>query len=116
MSKFKKGLFLGGLLGAGAMWLNTTKRGEELREQFMEHAEEVYDQAKEKVQESETYKELSEKDFREMVEDITDKYAEKANLGSMTKKIIVKFVSKQWPGIEAEIKEIEEKNQEDKDS
>ncbi len=26
MGKFKKGLFLGGLLGAGLMWLNATKK------------------------------------------------------------------------------------------
>ena len=38
MGTFKKGLFFGGLLGAGLMWLNTTKQGRELRENMLNYA------------------------------------------------------------------------------
>ena len=31
MGKFKKGFLFGGLLGAGIMWMSTTKKGREVR-------------------------------------------------------------------------------------
>ncbi|MEK7084784.1 MAG: hypothetical protein AAB932_06120, partial [Patescibacteria group bacterium] len=52
MGKFKKGLFLGGILGAGLMWLNTTTRGKEKREEIFDHAAEIYRRVKEEIKDS----------------------------------------------------------------
>jgi len=35
MGNFKKGLFLGGLLGAGLMWLNVTPKGREMKAKLL---------------------------------------------------------------------------------
>jgi gas vesicle protein len=105
MNKFNKGLFLGGLLGAGAMWLNTTENGRDLRKKFIEHVENVYKLLKDKIQQTESYQELSRQDFKELLNEIAEKYADRKNLSNMTKKIIVEVINKHWEGIEAEIEQ-----------
>ncbi len=108
MGKFSKGVFLGSLLGAGAMWLNTTQRGKKLRSKFLDHAENVYEEVKNKVQENETYQELSEKKFKQIIEDVTEKYADREELSSMTKKIIVRLINNHMNSMKAELKEVEQ--------
>lgn len=111
MGKLSKGIFLGSLLGAGAMWLNTTEKGKNLRDSFIDHAENVYEQVKQKVQETETYQDLSEKEFKQIIENVTEKYANKKKLGSMTKKVIVRLINKHMNSLKAEIKEAEKENE-----
>ena len=108
MGKFSKGVFLGSLLGAGAMWLNTTQRGKKLRSKFLDHAENVYKEVKEKIQENETYQELSEKKFKQIIEDVAEKYADKEELSSMTKKVIVRLINNHMDSMKAELKEVEQ--------
>lgn len=107
MGNFSKGIFLGSLLGAGAMWLNTTEKGKNMRDKFINHAENVYEEVKQKVQDTETYQDLSEKDFREVIEQVAEKYANKKELSDMTKKVIVRLVNNHIDSIKAEIKEVE---------
>ncbi len=49
MGSFKKGLFLGGLLGAGLVWLNTTVKGKQIREKILVHADALYIELKESI-------------------------------------------------------------------
>ncbi len=61
MGKFKKGLFMGGLLGAGMMWLNTTKKGKETRDKLIDQSAEVYALLKDNILASDQYKNLYKK-------------------------------------------------------
>ncbi len=53
MGKFKKGIFLGGLLGAGLMWLNATPKGKEMRSKLMESMNPLYEELKESLKQLE---------------------------------------------------------------
>jgi len=99
MGKFKAGIFLGGLLGAGLMWLNVTKKGRELREQILDHAAKVYAAIKEKVKTSEQYKNLNKNEYVKLVKEYVDKYAIENGLAEKVKNIIVKVVSSQYGNI-----------------
>ena len=105
MSKFKKGLFLGGLLGAGAMWLYTTKQGEDLRNKAYEHGEEVYSLVKEKIKESDAYKSMSEKEYVQKVRELVDDYSKEKSLSSATKEMIVTLVGGHWDRMKKDIED-----------
>jgi len=49
MGRFKKGLFLGGLIGAGLMWLNATVKGKEYRAKIIAHLDPLYRELKESI-------------------------------------------------------------------
>ena len=104
MGKFKKGLFFGGLLGAGMMWLNTTKKGKQLREQMLEHSVEVYINLKKELLASDNCKKLTKNKYIKMVQEYVDKYAVKNELTDNLKKMIVKVVAGQWNQLKEEIK------------
>jgi gas vesicle protein len=103
MGKFKKGLFLGGLLGAGLTWLNTTKKGREVREKLLDHSAEVYLELKDKVLASETWDKMTKKDFIAMARETVDKYAVKNGLADKAKKSVVKLVGTQWGQLQKEV-------------
>lgn len=86
------------------MWLNTTDKGKKLRDQFIEHAENVYDEVKNKVQNSETYQELSDQEFKQKIREVADKYADKKGLSDMTRRMIVRLINNHLDSIKAEIK------------
>ena len=96
MGRFKKGLFLGGLLGAGAMWLNTTKKGKETRAQMLDVAGKVYQEVKEKVVHSEAFDTMSKSAFVAKVSEIVDKYAIENGLADNVKKTVTKLVGAQY--------------------
>lgn len=103
MGKFKKGLFLGAVLGAGAALMNTTKKGKEVRDKMLDNAAEVYVDLKDKISKSKTWKDMKKKDFVVLVEEMVDKYAVKNGMADKTKKAVVKLVSTQWKNLQEEL-------------
>lgn len=104
MGKFKKGMFLGGLLGAGLMWLSVTKKGKEVREQILDQAAEVYAKVKVQVLASAQYKNLTQSKFVQLVQEYVDKYAIQTGMAANVKNMVVKIVSSQWKNIQEELK------------
>jgi gas vesicle protein len=102
MGTFKKGIFFGGLLGAGLMWLNTTKRGKELRNAMLDHAAEVYEEVKTKITKSKSWKKLSKNEYVRMVEDAVNTYAVEHNLPDSMRDMVEKIVKAQWKKIKGE--------------
>lgn len=101
MGKFKAGLFLGGLLGAGLVWLNLTPKGRETRDQMLDHSAKIYAALKEKVQASDQYKDLSKNEYVKLVKEYVDKYAIENGLAEKVKNVIIKVVSAQYNTIKA---------------
>lgn len=104
MGKFNKGLFLGGLLGAGLMWLSTTKKGKEVREQMLDHAAEVYVKIKKEVLNSSQYQDLSKNKYVQLVKEYVDKYAVENGLAENVKNMVVKVVTSQWSKLREDLK------------
>lgn len=105
MGKFKKGLFLGGLLGAGLMWLSTTKKGREVREQILDHAAKIYVKVKEQVLVSPQYENFTKNEYVQMVKEYVDKYAIQNGLADSVKNMIVKIVSLQWNNLQSDLED-----------
>jgi gas vesicle protein len=99
MGKFKAGLFFGGLLGAGLMWLNVTESGRKTRDELLDHAAKIYADLKEKIQSSPQYKDLTKNQYVQMVKEYVDKYAIENGLAEKIKNIIVKVVSSQYKNL-----------------
>jgi len=104
MGKFKKGLCLGGLLGAGLVWLNTTKKGKELREVMLDKAADVYTDLKEKILSSDQYKKMTKNQYIKMVKKYIDKYAIDNGLAENIKNMVTKVVIAQWNNLKKELK------------
>ena len=49
MGTFKKGATFGALLGAGLMWLTTTKKGKEVRTSMLDKVEELYPEIRDQI-------------------------------------------------------------------
>ena len=96
MSKLKKGFVLGSLIGAGLLWLNTTKKGKVVRDQALTHAEDVYERVKDRVFASEAWDEMSRSRFGEIVSEVADEYTRERGLADNAKAIVVKIVNAQW--------------------
>ena len=103
MGKFKAGLFLGGLLGAGIAWLNLTEKGRATRDQMLDHAAKIYSGLKDKIQASEQYKNLTKNEYVQLVKEYVDKYAIENGLAEKVKNIIVKVVSAQYNNIKSKV-------------
>lgn len=104
MKKFNTGFFLGGLLGAGATWLNATKKGKKTRDQIIEHAVIVYSNIKKEILATDSWKELSKNEYIQKVEECVQKYAIETGLSEKTKKILEKLVISQWKRFRTEVK------------
>lgn len=104
MGKFKKGLCLGGLLGAGLVWLNTTQKGRDMREQMLDHAAEVYVGLKDQVLASDQYKNLNKNQYVKMAKEAVDKYAVQNGLADGVKNMVTKVVSAQYKNLKGEMK------------
>ncbi len=103
MGKFKKGLFLGGLVGAGIMWLNTTSKGKGYRDKLVDHAADVYGNVKDQVMASNQWQHMTKQKYVAMVTDAVNKYAVKNGMAKDMKNMIVKLVSNQWKIVKKEI-------------
>jgi len=99
MGTFKKGLFLGGLLGAGITWLNVTKKGKETRDQLLDHAAMVYTQVSAKAKTSKAMKDFNKNKYVKIVKEVVDKYAIENGLSDKVKNLVIKLVSEQWTNV-----------------
>lgn len=96
MGKFKKGMFLGGLLGAGMMWLSATKKGREMRDKMLDYAADVYGEVKEKAMDPKVWENMTKNKYVKMVGDKVDEYAAKHEWSNNTKNMVKKMVAAQW--------------------
>lgn len=102
MGKFNKGLFLGGLLGAGLTWLNTTKKGKATRDEIVQHASDVYPKIVAEIKQSKQWKQLSKSEYVERVQAFIDTYAVETGLSDKMKMVLEKLVVSQWKRFKAE--------------
>jgi hypothetical protein len=104
MGRFKKGLCLGALLGAGLTWMSTTKKGRETREQMLNASADIYEELKEKVIVSGALDKMTKTKYYALVDAAVEKYAKKnkltGNIASMAKKV----VETQWITLQKELK------------
>lgn len=104
MGKFKKGFFLGGLLGAGLAWMALTPQGRKLRDQLLDEAAALYEDVKKKVLSSQAWKDLNEQKYVALVREAVDKYVAKNPTARKAKDLLVKVLSAQWRRLEAELR------------
>ncbi len=98
----KRNLILGSLLGAGLLWLTTTKKGREVRGQALDHAAEVYERVKTRVQESPAWDKMSKSKFADVVNEVADEYSNERNVSDTIKRIVVRVVNSQWGNLARE--------------
>ncbi|MBD3311276.1 MAG: hypothetical protein GF349_02110 [Candidatus Magasanikbacteria bacterium] len=104
MGRFKKGLFLGGLVGAIMMWLNTTTKGKKVRKQIVENSADVYEKLSDQIMSSESWDKMTKTKYAKMVQEYVDKYAVDNGLADNVKKTIKKLVVSQWGNLKKEAK------------
>lgn len=101
MTKFKSGFFLGGLIGAGLMWLNATTRGKEMRAKISAQANDLFGQLKESILQLEgPTREM----YDALVERAVEEYAAKKEMAVEMKNQLVRDLKKRWNDLEKEIK------------
>lgn len=101
MGRFKKGLFLGGLIGAGLMWLNATTKGKEMRAKLMAQANDLFGQLKESIK---TLEGPTREMYDALVERAVEEYAAKKEMAMEMKNQLVRELKKRWDELEKEIK------------
>lgn len=104
MGNFKRGLLLGGLLGAGLAWLNLTTKGKAVRDEAIEHAAVVYERVKKEVMKSDAWKKMKKSDFTKQVQRIAEDYSAEIGLAKSTVLLIVSLVVKKWEKMKRESK------------
>lgn len=101
MGTFKKGLFLGGLLGAGLMWLNATPKGKELRAKISQHIEPLFNELKSSLKQLEgPTKDM----YDALVERAVATYSDKKELADDVKVLMVRQLKKRWKEVQKELK------------
>lgn len=101
MGNFKKGLFLGGLLGAGLMWLNVTPKGREMKAKLLAYAEPMYNELKENIKKLEgPTKEM----YEALVERAVEEIAAKKEMAAEMKIMLIKELKTRWVKLEKELK------------
>ena len=103
MGRFKKGLFLGGILGAGLMWLNATTRGKAQREEIFDHAAEVYRRVKQDVMASDALGQIKQNSYVHLVEKYMKLYKEQYHLAEGAATMVGKIVKAQWDTLADEV-------------
>lgn len=102
MGKIKKTLVLGGLLGAGLVWLTGTKKGKEVREQILDYSADIYMDVKKKVEKMDKKYNISKSAFTKMVKETADAYFSKNPMAAAVKDVILKTVVSQWEHLKEE--------------
>lgn len=101
MGWFKKGFFLGGLIGATMMWLNATPKGKEMRSKLLSHTEPLYEELKNSLKQLEgPTKEM----YEALVDRAVEEYAAKKEMANEMKLALVKKLKKKWDELEKEVK------------
>ena len=106
MGNLKKGMFIGALIGAGLVWLNTTKKGKEVREQILDTASDVYEKLKGEIKGSKEYQKLTKSEYVRMARKYVEKYAVDNGLAENVKNMVTKIVAAQWNNLKSEFDEV----------
>ncbi len=104
MGRLKNGLLVGGLLGAGLMWLSTTKKGRALRKDVTSQAADIYGELKEKVMASDAWSKMSKTNYVEMVTEAVDGYTKRHPVAEEAKIMLTKILSAQWSNLQKQLK------------
>ena len=100
MGRFKKGLFLGGLIGAILMWLNATPQGKALRAKMVEHLNPLFKELSASLKQLEgPTKEM----YFALVDRAVEEYSAKKELAQDLKNILVRELKKKWKDLEKEL-------------
>jgi gas vesicle protein len=100
MGRFKKGLFLGGLIGATLMWLNATPKGKEMRAKLAEHLEPLFNELKASLKQLEgPTREM----YDALVERAVAEYAAKKELADEVKLMLIRELKKRWDKVKKEL-------------
>ncbi|MFA6105187.1 MAG: hypothetical protein WC725_01135 [Patescibacteria group bacterium] len=101
MGRFKKGLFLGGLLGASLMWLNATPKGKEMRSKLANHLEPLFNELKASLKQLEgPTKDM----YDALVERAVEEYAVKKELAEEVKVMLLRELKKRWKEVQKDLK------------
>ena len=101
MGMFKKGFFLGGLIGAAAVWLNATVQGKEMRAKIAAHLEPLYNELKETMK---TLEGPTKEMYDALVERAVAEYAAKKEMALDMKTHLIKELQKRWENLAEEIR------------
>jgi len=91
---------MGGILGASLMWLNTSKRGREVRDDILDRSAEVYAQVKERVLASGALERMKKNEYVKVVKETVDRYAKEHKIVGTTRRLIEKIVASQWKDLQ----------------
>ena len=101
MGRFKKGLVVGGIIGAGLMWLNATVKGKEYRAKLMAYMDPLYNELKESIKKLEgPTREM----WDALVERAVEEFAAKKEMALDMKNNLIKELQKKWDKLEKEIR------------
>ncbi|OGH83675.1 MAG: hypothetical protein A2261_03365 [Candidatus Magasanikbacteria bacterium RIFOXYA2_FULL_44_8] len=101
MGNFKKGLVLGGMLGAAMMWLNATPKGKEMRAKMMAHTDSLYGEIKASLGQLEgPTKEM----YDALVERAVTEYSSKKEMAQDMKVMMVRELKKRWSKLEKDLR------------
>lgn len=105
MSKLKKTLLFGGLVGAGLVWLTSTKKGKEVRDKMFDAAADIYVDVTKKLEKMEQKYRSSKDVYAKMVQESVDAYVKKHPGLTLAKDMIVKMVLSQWENVKDDVGE-----------
>jgi len=101
MGNFKRGLVLGGALGAFLTWLNVTPQGKEMRTKILQHLDPLYNELKASIKQLEG---PTQEMWDALVERAVEEYADKKELAEEIKNNLIKQLKKKWSQLQKEIK------------
>ncbi len=101
MGNFKRGLVLGGALGAFLTWLNVTPQGKDMRTKIFQHLEPLYNELKVSIKQLEG---PTQEMWDALVERAVEEYSSKKELAEEVKISLIKQLKKKWIQLQKEIK------------
>ncbi|MCX6779849.1 MAG: YtxH domain-containing protein [Candidatus Magasanikbacteria bacterium] len=101
MGNFKKGLLVGGAVGAFLTWLNFTPKGKEVRSQIMSHLEPLFNELKSSIKQLEG---PTEEMYDALVERAVEEYGDKWKLAVEVKNSLIHQLKKRWKELEKDLK------------
>lgn len=105
MGAIKKTLVMGGLMGAGLIWLTSTKKGKEVRDQLLDQSAEIYMNLKKKAQKLDKKYNITKNQYMKIAKESMDEYFSKHPIPAALKGIIQKVVLSQWETFKEETQE-----------
>lgn len=104
MAKLKKTLLVGGLMGAGLVWLTSTKKGKETRDKMFEAGADIYVQVTKKWKKLESKYQSSKSVYAKLVKETVEESLKKYPALVIAKDIITKMVLAQWDDLTSQVK------------